>query len=448
MTDLSKILGKSDPGECQQALAKMYASGQRPKCPCRKPAVEMYIAKIGDSYYVKRMPDTGQDHAPDCEAYEPPPELSGLGGVMGSAIKEDSEAGLTELRFDFSIAKMPGRGAPIKSDKISDVIKTDGCKLTLLSALHYFWEEAGFNRWSPAMAGKRNWVSIRKFLLQAAQNKIVKRAPFAERLYIPEVWKVENKDAINHRRMLHMASMRGNTKQLMVGIGEVKAIQESRFGHKLLMKHAPDFPFFMNEDMKCRIDKRYNELFELWEAFEGSLHIITICTFALNAANMPMLEEIAFMMTTAQWIPVENVNEKSLIEELVGESRRFTKGLRYNLPISKPLASAVLTDTSPLPTAMYIVLADVTEEQTAEVDSMQEGSRLASWTWDTSEFEIPELPPVGRQGKPSAPVIPTTASENSSTGIVNGQEAEAEAAVKEDVVAKVGQEGTAEEIIS
>jgi len=47
----------------------------------------MYIAKVGNRYIVKRMPDTGQLHSPDCDSYEPPAELSGLGEVLGSAIK-------------------------------------------------------------------------------------------------------------------------------------------------------------------------------------------------------------------------------------------------------------------------------------------------------------------------------------------------------------------------
>jgi len=55
----------------------------------------MYVARLGEGFIVKRMPDTGSHHAPDCPSYEPPAELSGLGQVLGSAITEDPATGET-----------------------------------------------------------------------------------------------------------------------------------------------------------------------------------------------------------------------------------------------------------------------------------------------------------------------------------------------------------------
>ena len=80
-----------DPAEAarQKELAIMHASKKRPICHCRNPGIEMYIAKIEDHYIVKRMPETGGLHSPTCDSYEPPAELSGLGEVLGTAIKEN-----------------------------------------------------------------------------------------------------------------------------------------------------------------------------------------------------------------------------------------------------------------------------------------------------------------------------------------------------------------------
>ena len=47
-------------------------------------------------------PDTGDAHATGCESYEPPPELSGLGEVMGTAIQEDPEHAGTPPSSDSS----------------------------------------------------------------------------------------------------------------------------------------------------------------------------------------------------------------------------------------------------------------------------------------------------------------------------------------------------------
>ena len=61
-----------------EAVADSHAAHQRPRCMCLVEGIEMYVARLGDGYIVKRMPDTGSHHAPDCPSYEPPAESSGL----------------------------------------------------------------------------------------------------------------------------------------------------------------------------------------------------------------------------------------------------------------------------------------------------------------------------------------------------------------------------------
>jgi len=180
----------------QAELAQMYKAKKRPVCPCKTPGIEMYIAKVGDRYIIKRMPDTGPLHSPDCDSYEPPPELSGLGDVLGSAIKEDTDSGLTELRFSFSMSRVPGRKPADSTSDEDDSVKTDGNKLTLRSTLHYLWEEAGFHKWTPAMEDKRNWYVIRKHLLLAAGDKLNKGRTLADQIFIPETFSQDKKTAI------------------------------------------------------------------------------------------------------------------------------------------------------------------------------------------------------------------------------------------------------------
>jgi hypothetical protein len=376
-------------------LAKMYKTKTRPKCPCRTPGVEMYIAKIAeDRYVVKRMPNTGSLHSPDCESYEPPPELSGLGDMLGTAIKENIEDGFTELKFGFSMSKVPGRAGIQKGNEVADSVKTEGNKLSMRSALHFLWEEAGFHKWAPAMTGKRTWFVIRKHLLQAAENKMVKGHPFLERLYIPEQFSVDHKDAITQRRIAHMSSMnslQNGPRNLMILIGEVKEIAPARYGHKIIVKHAADFPFMLNDDLHRRLLKRFAIEHELWEALDH-IHLVVIATFSISAAGIASVEEIALMTVTENWIPFETIQDKAVIETLTTHNRRFMKGLRYNLPQSRPLACAVLSDTAPQPTALYIVPAEADDDFLAANNRLIEESHLASWTWNASDFELPALP--------------------------------------------------------
>jgi Protein of unknown function (DUF1173) len=106
----------------------------------------MYIAQVNGHFIVKRMPNTGSDHDLECDSYEIPAGLSGLGQVLGSAIKENSGDDLTALKFGFSLSKGPTKTIPSGNGEEKNSVKTDGNKLCLRGTLHYLWEQAGFNK--------------------------------------------------------------------------------------------------------------------------------------------------------------------------------------------------------------------------------------------------------------------------------------------------------------
>lgn len=375
-------------------LPQAYSSKTRPLCQCRAPGVEMYIAKVQDRYLVKRMPNTGGDHDPSCDSYEPPAELSGLGQVKGSAIQENPDEGTTALKLNFSLSKGASRIAPSPGGGESDSVKTEGNKLGLRGLLHFLWEEAGFNRWTPAMEGKRKWYVIRKHLLQAAEDKVVKGGSLADKLYIPEVFDSDKKEEISQRRLAHLAQVAAPQKgprRLMLAIGEVKDIAQARFGHKIVLKHVPDAHFMLNDDLHRRLLKRFELEIGLWNALPES-HLVMIGTFGLGSTGIASLEEVALMVVTEHWVPFENMFEKTIIDILTQEGRRYLKGLRYNLPTSQALAFAVVSDTTPQPTAMYILPLGATEQYAEELEGLMTESKLPSWLWRAGEEEVPPLP--------------------------------------------------------
>jgi hypothetical protein len=67
--------------------------------------------------------------------------------------------------------------------------------------MHFLFERAGFNRWSPAMEGKRNQGVLHKYLMEAAEDVLVKGVTLGERLYVPEHFSEQRKaDAAQRRR--------------------------------------------------------------------------------------------------------------------------------------------------------------------------------------------------------------------------------------------------------
>lgn len=377
-------------------LANAYRDKLRPYCLCSDPPVEMYVCQFSGRHLIKRMPGTGADHSPGCDSYEPPPELSGLGQVMGTAIQEDPEAGRIALKLGFSLTKIGGRAAPVAGESTGTSVKADTSKLSLHGMLDYLWDQAGFNRWAPAMAGRRGWFVVRKFLLQAAAGKTSKGGELADSLYIPEAFSPERKDEITQRRVAQFAKASapvGGKRHLMIMIGDVKEIAPSRFGHKIIFKHLPDAHFMLAEDLHKRLVKRFEAELGLWEAVEDS-HLVAIATFSVGLTGIASIEEVALQVVTANWIPIADTFEKMVIDAMTNDQRRFVKGLRYNLPKDRPLACLVASDTAPGPTAMYVLPPGVSDEHVAALNQLVDESHLSHWIWRAGEA-MPSLPELG-----------------------------------------------------
>ena len=374
------VTHKDDP-HFNDALAGSYKGSERPLCLCMTPGIPMYIARVQEeTYALKRMPNSGQIHHPDCDSYEIPPELSGRGEVDDKAISEDHASGITNLKLDFALSKVAvNRAGPKGDSQEATVVKADTTKLTIRSLLHYLYEEAGLNRWSPNMAGKRNWFIVRKYLMLAVQNKVTRKMPLAESLLIPEQFSLDHKDEIVARRRKTLAKLKKQGKKTPMGIlvGEVKEIGEARYGHKLVIKHMPDTPVYMDENVFKRINKAFST--ELAFFYENeSIHLLAICTFYLSPTGSPQVDTISFMIVNSNWLPFENIEELELLERLTRSDRHFIKGLRYNLTAGDVIASVLLTDTNETPTAVYLVPAGVNENYYDELNRVIENSELAS----------------------------------------------------------------------
>ena len=146
----------------------------------------------------------------------------------------------------------------------------------------------------------------------------------------------------------------------MVLIAEVKSIEPGRFGERVVFRHLPDWPVHMDDDMSRRFHKRFAVEEELWRADGNDGHLVMAASFSIGASGLPQLYEAAVMPVTAGWLPYESYSERELLAKGVTESRRFVKGLRFNLGLDVPVASITLTDTGAIPTAVYLP-ADVAD---------------------------------------------------------------------------------------
>ena len=380
--------------DIQAHLHRSYEAKFRPLCMCKASGVAMYIAKIGNSFVIKRMPNTGQKHHPNCDSFEIPPELTGRSGLQDSAIAEDQSTGLTNLKFEFSLSKIGGsRAVPTQSTEKKTEIKADPSKLTLLSLLHCLYEDAGFNRWSPNMLAKRRWGTIQRYLTKAAQSKVARKNPLSDILHIPETFSMERKDALaaQRRKFLSKFRSKGKTSPLGICIGEVKELIEARFNHKLVMKHMADMPLYFDEDLNAKLQKTFSRELAMHRENEH-IHLLAICTFRVSASGNPTIDALSFMMVDANWLPFESLEELDVITKAVAGNRHFIKGLRYNLRPSKVIASVLFTDTGEDPITYYVVPAGAGDSYYEELERVIEESEFRSSFYDVNNDDQIDLP--------------------------------------------------------
>lgn len=383
--------GADDP-RLQEALASIYDTPERPRCLCQPNGIEMYVAQHRQ-FTIKRMPDSGSTHHPCCTSYEPESRHSGLGELLGEAVLE-REPGRIELRVDFPWSRRLGNSIPSGEPEAAPEVTIPSRRMTLHALLHFLFERAGFNRWTPAMAGKRNQGVLRKYLLDAADGVMVRGIPLSERLYIPEPFNENDKaEAAGRRRQkLAVLSFRTGPTPLALIIGEFKTSEATALGHRVWVKHMPDVPLLIKTKAWTRVERVFASLFEARDADTG--HRVRLVIAALISARREYTYEIdtvSLMQASEHWIPVEGVHELPLINALVNQQCRFIKPLRYDAKSAAPFPNALLLDvgSQPIPLHVFSAFMDA-KERTAKEKAMIK-SKEKPWAWWTDQ-PMPLIP--------------------------------------------------------
>lgn len=379
----------------QGALLRAHGNKRRILCACRPDGPELYVASLSDHFIIKRMPGTGYKHAVGCASYAPPDEISGFGQVLGEAINEDFDSGVTTLRLDFALSKSGARAAPPDAPASpKSEVAADPRKLKLSAMLHYLWQEADLVKWVPGMAGKRSWGLVRHRLLEAASGKVAKSRDLADVLFIPEVWRKDTNAEIAARRVSRFSSLRTgkatrSVRPLGLLIGAYKSHGPARFGSKLVIKHMPDAPFFMDEALARRFDDAFGATLMLCDMIPGA-HVVVIATFSVADKGYATLVEIGLMLVNSEWIPFEHVRDHALLERLTRDRRSFVKSMRFNLAARAPMACAVLTDLEK-PVALFVSDANGDAASIAKLHQTAAEGAYPAWLW-VDEANMPALP--------------------------------------------------------
>ena len=353
----------------------------------------MYVA-FHHRYIAKRMPDTGSRHHPSCPSYEPAPQQSGLGELIGEAVLES--AGAVELRVDFAWRRQAsGRAASGRKPAGPGEVKAARRCMSLRALVHFLFERAGFNRWSPAMEGKRTQAVLHKYLMLAAEQVSAKGIVLAERLYVPEPFHEATRLEVAERRRQRLGVLRpiDGVAPLAMVLAEFKAAEACAGGYRVWLKHMPDVPLLAPAKTWERIAKVYAPVLEARDAdLSQRVHAVMTALIRARREYTYEIDTATLLLASAQWIPIEGVHELPLLQALVSARRRFIKPLRYDARHAAVFANAQLLDTGAEATALHVLSPFLpAREREAKAEVLRHA--VDPWVWSTDE-PMPPLPAV------------------------------------------------------
>jgi hypothetical protein len=387
-----RILEPEDP-VLQDALAAVYDTPERPRCMCVPGGVEMYVA-FHRRYLAKRMPDTGSQHHPACPSFEPASQQSGLGELVGDAVVESE--GAVELRVEFAWSRQAGGRAPgRRAEGDPGEVEAPRRRLSLRALTHFLFERAGFNRWSPAMAGKRSQGVLHKYLLRAAERVTAKGVALGERLYVPEQFnEATHGDAARRRReRLGVLRPHDGVAPLAMVLAEFKGAEACPGGYRIWLKHMPDAPLLAAAKTWERIARTYAPTLEARDADHGQrVRAVLAALIRARREHTYEIDTATLLLASEQWIPFEGVHELPLVQALVDQGRHFIKPLRYDARCGAAFANALLLDTgaAALPLHVFSPFMTAREREAKSATLRAEGG---GWVWSTDE-PMPPLPPA------------------------------------------------------
>ena len=383
----------ADPG-LPDALAHVYGSPERPRCLCVPGGIEMYIAKHAE-YIVKRMPDTGNLHHATCPSFEPEPGMSGLGELVGEAIIEHSPDQV-EVRTDFAMSRLPGKAVP-RGDAVIDPAEVHAPRkrMSLRALLHFLFERAGFNRWYPAMEGRRNQGVLHKYLSEAARGVMVKGASLDERLYVPEPFRVELKDEIGERRRKKLALLLSPEDavqyKMAIIVGEYNGSEPTAAGRRSGGRHMPEVPLDIEKKGWGSGGPREARTPQARDAdVPRKPRVMMAALVYAKREHIYQVDTVSMMLTTDQWIPLDGLHELPLIELLQREQRAFIKPMRYDARSAAGFPNVLLLDSGTVPMPLHVMSPLMEAKERSAKEKVLAGLP-AAWVWMTAK-SMPALP--------------------------------------------------------
>jgi len=187
------------------------------------------------------------------------------------------------------------------------------------------WHRAELTRWQPGFEEKRSWSTVRRHLLAAAAKGGPVTALTSKRLYIPEVFRLADRESIRDRRLASWNLAResvGRGGWPLILIGELKRLSPARDHFEATIKHIPDQAFQIDDKLYRWMTNNLSGEFELWGA-SADVRLIVAAPFSVPAAGRPRIECLSLLPVSLHWLPVRDLGDLLRTEQLVRGRKTF-----------------------------------------------------------------------------------------------------------------------------
>ncbi|MFC7345053.1 DUF1173 family protein [Saccharopolyspora griseoalba] len=300
-------------------------------CLCRSDQeIRLVIRCRSGRYHLALWPAGGHQHDPGCSWYRSPSSMSGR-STYEAAIRTTDDGTTIRLAAPLTlqgISTAPPATPTAATPGSEQSVPTTRRSMGLLALLHYLWESAQLNVWHPHH-GHRRWHTCQALLAEQARDCRVNRTRLTDTLWIVPPFKSDHAERINAawERFLNRLTIRGHTRHRGLVLGEIRNISPTDYGVRMSVAHQRA-PLYASTQLMDQARQSYPAVFSE-RAGEAGRRQVVLCLVERARRGYPVIKEIAAMLTTHSYIPVESSHEARMADALATAGRAFVKPLHY-----------------------------------------------------------------------------------------------------------------------
>lgn len=275
ITLLGKVFSYDDYRNRCPAVHALLAQAhekERGWCLCSVDRPELVVRRRAKIYYLAKMPHTGDRHDGTCPFFELPVELTGAIGYASTAIVETEEGFKVQFGLPLAVRRLHSSVTDTSHQPGTSV----GMKhpaLGLQGLLHFLWQHSCNASWYPVIKAisvkERTWSKVAYYLSDFAAQTTVAGRSLTDALYVVPPFRSFRRDRIASELKSAFEEVIGSSRpeavaagepqQFKLVLGEVRHIEPSRYGFKLLLRHFA-VPVYFHLKALGNLEKTYPDM--------------------------------------------------------------------------------------------------------------------------------------------------------------------------------------------